>query len=80
MAKAVGTVTVFRPDGRTDLNVLEFEMLWMYADHLIGCFEDDPEDAHSCMNRPFFNRWCKDYKRDAIKNYNPQFKELKLPL
>lgn len=78
--QAVGTVTVFRPDGKTDLNVLEFETVWMYADHLIDRFGEDPEVAHSCINRSYFDRWCQNYKREAIENLNPQFKELKLPL
>jgi len=78
--KAVGTVTVFRPDGKTELTVLEFETLWMFADHLMDCFGDGPEAAHSCINRPYFDRWCKNYKQEAMTNYNPQFKELKLPL
>ncbi|KAG5636059.1 hypothetical protein H0H81_009230 [Sphagnurus paluster] len=78
--KQVGTVTVMRKDGKP-LTEQSIETIWMFHDHLLDLFGDDPPIAASkTTNRPAFDRFCERYKREMVMNNLGSFGDMELPL
>ncbi|KAF8064422.1 hypothetical protein FPV67DRAFT_221908 [Lyophyllum atratum] len=77
--KQVGTITVMRKDGKP-LTPESIETIWMYHDHLLDLFGDEPYIARKAMNQAAFNRYCRGYKDERLLNGHDSFRDMEVPL
>jgi len=68
-----------RKDGKP-LTEEAIETIWMYHDHLLDLFGDDPSIATRKMNRTSFDRYCDQYKKERLINGYNKFQNMPIPL
>ena len=70
-----------RKDGKP-LTKQAIEFIWMYHDHILDIFGDDPDHARAKINRDAFVRYCERYKEQMLINdiRVDEFRDMPLPI